>query len=202
MIEAIIKTIDNQLKGLDWVDIYGGLTETWERYIETTNGNAKETFPVTRGTMMANCGEDCQNLLTPDNTKKNVLFWTLLNDAVPSIPDNISRANRPVRYTQSARLIVWLNFTACDVCDYSAYAYYAALLMEMLNNARFIATTPVGISGRMKVASMPTKDYRTVFSEWTFGLNQELFTWPYDFFALDVNFEWITNEVCTKEAIC
>ncbi len=202
MIEALIKSLDGVFDNLDWIEVYGGLVETYGRKIGTGQDTTEETFPVKKGTPVEKCGDACLQLLTPDSRKKAVVFWEMTSDATPSQPKNISRANGLISFTQSARLIVWLNFTGCKDCTNTSYLAYVNLLVNALNRRRVQSEDPVGASGRLKLTGVPVRDFRTVFGAWTFGQNQRLFTHPFDFFALEVTFDWFQNATCPTLPTC
>lgn len=202
MIEALIKSLDQVFDALDWVEVYGGLTETYTRKIGTAKETQDESFPVSKGTDVDKCGESCLVKLMPNTNKKSVLFWDLTSDATPSFPKNISRANGMQGLTQTARLIVWVNFSNCAACDHNSSLVYANQLINLLNRKRVTSSDPVGAAGRLKITGVPVRDYRTVFGAWSFGGVQRLFTFPYDFFALEVTFDWFQNSTCPTLTPC
>lgn len=205
MIDAIINSLEDFFRGedMDWIDKYGGLTETWTREIKGQNDiTILEAVPVARGTGQ-NCGEPCLYHLAPDPArKKNVVFWTLITDAVPSSPTNISRALKAIQYTQTVRLNVWLNFSECKECNSGTYLAYTQYLTAALHGRRFSLAEPIGLSGTMKLAGVPNKDYKEVFGQWTWGQEQRLFVHPFDFFGLDITFTWIQNQSCKVVPSC
>lgn len=202
MIEAIIKSLESVFDGQDWVKVYGGLVDTWTRDLDT-DPPSQESFPVTWGESREGCDSDCQNKLLPDDTKKNILFWVQTSDAVSGpVPANISRSGRPVQITQNARLIVWVNFKGCQDCSQASFMAYVDHLRQLFDGRKFSLTEPVPLRGTMRVAGIPTRDHKEVFAPWSFGTNQLLFVYPFDFFGLDFTFTWIQNQSCPAIPTC
>lgn len=204
MIEAILKSLTPVFDGLDWVERYGGLAETWTRKAEGPEGSGEieEAYPVIQGAVPG-CDDGCETWLLPDSSKKNILFWTIQTDAITSpVPNNYSRAMKPIQVTQTARLNVWLNFSQCDACDRSSFIAYVDWLKAVLQDKKFALTVPVHLKGTMKMSGVPTRSHTEVFGQWFFGRDQGLFVTPFDFFALDFTFVWIQNQSCPVTPTC
>lgn len=207
MIEALIDTLAPIFNGKDWVGRYGGLVETWTRQIAIpgdTEATKAETFPVSRGTLMdQNCDlEACASLLLPDERQRSVVFWHLQGDVKIEPPKSRSRSGGNMQYTQTARLIVWLNFQGCNNCDDRSYAARAQELINALNRARVATADPIGAAGRIKLAGEVNRNPRDVFGDWSFVESGFLFVAPFDFFALDFTFEWFQNATCQIQPVC
>ncbi len=203
MIEAILKSLDPIFNEMDWVKRYGGLAETWTREAEGPEGSSiQESYPVVIGTDPS-CDGDCHVWLMPEDSKKNVLFWTIQSEAVVGpVPANISRSMKPVQITQTARLNVWLNFTGCETCDATSFIAYVDYLKAVLHEKRFSLTVPVHLKGQMKATGVPSRSHSDVWGSWFFGRDQKLFVHPFDFFALDFTFVWTQNQSCPVTPTC
>lgn len=206
MIEALINSMDAVFNSKDWVGRYGGLVKTRSREIEQPgegSGTKTETFPVPRGTTEGCAGDECNDFLLPDESKKSIVFWHLQGDVKIEPPKrNISRARGNMQYTQVVRLIVWLNFKGCDNCDDTSYAAYAQELTNEINRARVTSGDPIGAAGRVKLTAEVDRTPRDVFGDWSFSEIAYLFQAPFDFFALEFTFEWFQNATCPTQPVC
>lgn len=199
---------DHEQPEVNFVGEYGGLTKTLSRRLKGIAGEDEQevivqTFPVSNAVSLKDCEErDCWGMLTPDEDKKSVIFWTLQEpEDVPStnIPRSIGR-----RTSQGAKLFVWLNLQKleCETCDHKSHLPFLQYLVARLHRQ----TVEVTINGMTYKFRLSYRGYTTNaddWNEWTFATEHpEVFFDPFRAFVMSFEFRYISNLACVIEPVC
>lgn len=182
MLREIIDVLESEITALEWVEVYGGLAT---RYPLNVEGSIRY-LPIRCGLSMAVCMEQGKYAeLHPDSKKKSLLFWEPLGRL-----DIQYEGKRTNLVRGSARLVVWLNLQALGHADQCSVAAQAAIeLMGIIEGHRSINSGPLsGSNVTFRPVSLPTREPE-IFGRYDFGESTFYTMHPFDYFAIDVDFE-------------
>lgn len=191
MIYYLINGLQSQIDSVAWVENYGGLTRTITRRIKNREGTFEdESYPVSAYVTDQECWDNSlYKLLTPDESKRSVLFWQVTSpvgiDVNPLIAKGMGQS-----YVQTANLLVWLNLKRMGLEDEpEKTGMLMQELMSKLHKVKISVADPVKVKGKaFHTGILPhTQD---IFAAWTWGARGELFFGDYDFFGLEYEFRW------------
>lgn len=204
MIRAITdQIIAPIIEALDWVDIFGGVAITTTKTTGTATDPVEFTYPV-RVNRPDNCPPSQEPILSPEDRYKSVL-WVQETSDVNTVSDPRFAKQAGLLNTQSIRILGWVNGKALGEQDYQ-WAYTPEQdIIRVLHNQRFnnFQLRNIGVGDdlpitrlKITVTGQAEKDSGDIFSDYTFGQEQKWFVKPYDFFAIDLEVEWIVLENC------
>lgn len=187
MIRDAIRTLDNTIQLIEWVERYGGLVSSViKKDVVGDNGQTvTKIFPVSDYTTAKECWEQGKyQALIPNSNYASVLYWEQLT---PLTNQQIIGAKKGVQELRArVRLVTWMNLPKLGL-DSSASASAAFELITKVNGTRMMAAPNDNIKVRFEFLEKPQKD-RALFSRYSYGDEiQNQLLYPYDYFALDFN---------------
>lgn len=214
MLTVIAEVLRDKISTLSWIERTGALTMVASRPTFATAADMQsvitgyESYPVSCHVNLQDCWEDgAYKLLEPDGYKSGVAFF-MDNGGVEQIAIEGPRAAN-IRYKFNLKLLVWLNINrlgtdiTADGCNISGRV--AVFFMEkMLGRHSAAGLFGGGVEEDAfkwievtKVDELP-KDI-SLFSDFRFSKQKELFFWPYDYLGLRITGEFVVNRNCLPE---
>ena len=198
-IRYLIDTIlSPQITALSFADKYAGIVKT----INIAVDNQTETGTVKRYPVACNVvNGDCTNVglyneLVPDDTKKSVIYWEMIQ---PMFNAGYTKTNDffNKRFKGVARLVVWLNLAKLGISECNG-AIYAIPILEKILTTRGKIQSGVYENSilRIEPKGLVKQDINTIFGGYDYPKLKNYYLYPFDFFAIDVNF---TLEQCLSK---
>ncbi len=198
-IKYLIDTIlSPQITALEFADKYAGIVKT----INIAVDNQTETGTIKRYPVACNVqGDDCANVgiygeLVLDDTKKSVIYWELIqpmtNTGYTKTKDFFNK-----RFKGTARLIVWLNLAKLGIEDCNGAILTLPILEKILTQkGKLLSGVYENSLLWIEPKSLVKQDINTIFGSYDYPKLKNYYLYPYDFFAIDVNF---TLEQCLSK---
>jgi hypothetical protein len=198
-IKYLIDTIlSPQITALEFADKYAGIVKT----INIAVDNQSDTGIIKRYPVACNVqGDDCANIgiygeLVPDDTKKSVIYWELIQP-MTNAGYTKTRDFYNKRFKGTARLIVWLNLAKLGIEDCNGAILTLPILEKILTQKGKILTGVYENSLLwIEPKSLVKQDINTIFGNYDYPKLKNYYLYPFDFFAIDVNF---TLEQCLNK---
>ena len=195
-IKYLIDTIlTPKISVLDFVDRYAGIVRT----INIAEGNGTETGIVKRYPVACNVtGADCANIgiyqnLVPDDTKKSIVYWEMIQP-MSNVGYTSTRNFFEKRFRGTARLVVWLNLAKLGIENCTdAVNIIPILEKEITTRGKIMGGIFDGAQLRIQPLRMVNQEINTVFGKYDYNKLKNFYLYPFDFFAIDVQF---TLEQC------
>ena len=195
-IKYLIDTIlTPKISVLDFVDRYAGIVRT----INIAEGNGTETGIVKRYPVACDVtGADCANIgiyqdLVPNDTKKSVIYWEMIAP-MSNVGYTSSRNFFEKRFRGTARLVVWLNLAKLGIENCTdAVNIIPILEKEITTRGKIMGGVFDGAQLRIQPLKMVAQEINTVFGKYDYNKLKNFYLYPFDFFAIDVQF---TLEQC------
>jgi hypothetical protein len=189
LIQTAIDILTSQLTALPWVENFGGVTQKVSVPSQSGDGTIYKTIPVSCSTTFADCNKNQRyTALSPDSSKKSVLYWEVLQ-ALTDQGQLTGQSNRRI-LTGRARLVGWLNTSKLGINECNTAAKAARSIVPLLyKQYQGFAPDTIYTSSmvRFEMAGEQIKDSR-IFANYTYDKNIDgMLLHPYDYFALDVN---------------
>lgn len=177
--------LSTEIQTLSFIDQYAGIVRT----VNMKFDGVEKKFPIACNVTGADCNNPStfENLV-PDDSKKSVIYWEEMQpmQVVGFTPTN-SYYNRKMQGT--ARIVVWLNLAKFGEVDCNAP-------IEFMLELERVITKQVKINGGFfddnLLWILPIKtvqnDVATIFGKYTYPKNLNFYMYPFDFFAIDVQF--------------
>ena len=195
-IKYLIDTIlTPKIAVLDFVDRYAGIVRT----INIAEGNGTETGIVKRYPVACDVtGADCANIgiyqdLVPNDTKKSVIYWEMIAP-MSNVGYTSTRNFFEKRFRGTARLVVWLNLAKLGIENCTdAVNIIPILEKEITTRGKIMGGVFDGAQLRIQPLKMVAQEINTVFGKYDYNKLKNFYLYPFDFFAIDVQF---TLEQC------
>ena len=195
-IKYLIDTIlTPKISVLDFVDRYAGIVRT----INIAEGNGTETGIVKRYPVACNVtGADCANIgiyqnLVPDDSKKSIVYWEMIQP-MANVGYTSTRNFFEKRFRGTARLVVWLNLAKLGIENCTdAVNIIPILEKEITMRGKIMSGIFAGAQLRIQPLRMVNQEINTVFGKYDYNKLKNFYLYPFDFFAIDVQF---TLEQC------
>jgi hypothetical protein len=198
-IKYLIDTIlSPKIQTLDFVDRYAGIVRT----INIAEGNGTETGIVKRYPLACNVtGVDCANIgvyqnLVPDDTKKSVIYWEMVS---PMTNGGMTKTRDFYRkkFKGTARLVVWLNLAKLGIDNCTDSILVLPILeKEITTRGKITGGIYDGDLLWIEPLRMVNQDINTIFGKYDYNKLKNYYLYPFDFFAIDVQF---TLEQCLSK---
>ena len=198
-IKYLIDTIlSPKIQTLDFVDRYAGIVRT----INIAEGNGTETGIVKRYPLACNVtGVDCANVgiyqnLVPDDTKKSVIYWEMVS---PMTNGGMTKTRDFYRkkFKGTARLVVWLNLAKLGIDNCTDSILVLPILeKEITTKGKITGGIYDGDLLWIEPLRMVNQDINTIFGKYDYNKLKNYYLYPFDFFAIDVQF---TLEQCLSK---
>ena len=198
-IKYLIDTIlSPRIQVLDFVDRYAGIVRT----INIAEGNGTETGIVKRYPLACNVtGVDCANIgiyqnLVPDDTKKSVIYWEMVS---PMTNGGMTKTRDFYRkkFKGTARLVVWLNLAKLGIDNCTDSILVLPILeKEITTKGKITGGIYDGDLLWIEPLRMVNQDINTIFGKYDYNKLKNYYLYPFDFFAIDVQF---TLEQCLSK---
>lgn len=190
-IKYLIDTIlSPQIKVLNFVDRYAGIVKTINIAVDnqTDKGQIKR-YPVACDVQNGECvNTGLYNELVPDDSKNSVLYWELISPATNSGMTQ-TKDFYTKRFKGTARLVVWLNLAKLGVTECNGAINTLPILEKILTQKGKISG---GIYDNCMLWIEPRavvkQDIQTVFGGYDYPKLKNYYLYPFDFYAIDVNF--------------
>lgn len=198
-IKYLIDTIlSPQITALEFADKYAGIVKT----INIAADNQSDTGIIKRYPVACNVqGDDCANIgvygeLVPDDTKKSVIYWELIQP-MSNAGYTKTRDFYNKRFKGTARLIVWLNLAKLGIDDCNGAILTLPILEKILTQKGKILTGVYENSLLwIEPKGLVKQDINTIFGNYDYPKLKNYYLYPFDFYAIDVNF---TLEQCLSK---
>ncbi len=198
-IKYLIDTIlSPKIQPLDFVDRYAGIVRT----INIAEGNGTETGIVKRYPLACDVtGVDCANIgvyqnLVPDDTKKSVIYWEMIS---PMTNGGMTKTRDFYRkkFKGTARLVVWLNLAKLGIDNCTDSILVLPILeKEITTKGKITGGIYDGDLLWIEPLRMVNQDINTIFGKYDYNKLKNYYLYPFDFFAIDVQF---TLEQCLSK---
>lgn len=193
---AVLKTRLEAGGGLDFIDVYSGLVSTVSRTIQDANGSFKiQRFPVSYDTSVVDCGRSPEKALTPDSTKKGLLYFEENGNVIPGR----RLSSGFYQYKSGLALVVWINRKKVTGGTYDE------LTKTALGQIQAKISTPVPGEVGFQNLIVKTEFIRqdaSIFSRYTYDetVTQYLRP-PFEFFAIGITVSFYSRAACAPELI-
>ena len=195
-IKYLIDTIlSPKLTALSFVDRYASIVRTIN-IAETDSGIIKR-YPVSCDVSAVDCvNTGLYQDLVPNDTKTSVVYWEMMQ---PMSNIGFTRTNDfyQKRFRGTARLVVWLNLAklGIDNCT-SSLELIPIIEKELTTKGKIIGGIYDGNLLWIQPRSMVKQDINIVFGNYDYNKLKNYYLYPFDFFAIDVEF---TMEQCLSK---
>lgn len=198
LIQDAIDLLTPSLTALPWVEFFGGVTQRVS--IPQSDGNGGTIYkniPVSCSFTASDCNvAQRYQALTPNSSKKSVLYWEVTQGLTDQGSKDGQRQKRIL--TGSARLVGWLNTNKLGIneCNTAADAMRSLLPLMYARVDGFAPGSPFYNSKVVfEFAGEDIKD-SNIFGAYDYGNNKDGFLLhPYDYFAIRVNIA-VTLSLC------
>lgn len=195
MIGSVIKQLGDQIKNIEWVDVYGGLVQTMRIRQGEAENEVYNVFPISCDVSEADCvaNQRYQDLV-PDDTKKSILYFETLNGL-----QEVSSRKTPKGYKiyrGSVRLVGWLNMQLLGVNTCNGADMAIRSLLSILN--KHYSTFPIdsvlyNSQLDFTIQRIVPKDHRVIFGRYNYLDSNGYWLYPFDFFAIDLGISLTLN---------
>ena len=189
LIQTAIEVLTPQLVALGWVENYGGVVQRIALPTQNNSDGIKyKNIPVACGVSFDDCNKNQRyTALSPDNKKKSVLYWEVLQGLSDRGADGQQRQRRVLQ--GRARLVGWLNAGKLGKtqCNTAADAI-RSIIPILYQDFKSVSLPAIFQNSRVefKVIGEQPKS-AAIFSPYDYDKNIDgLLMYPYDYFALDV----------------
>lgn len=184
-----------EITALAFVDKYASIVRTLNIAVEDQSEKGKiKRYPVACDVLNGDCANTgLYNDLVPDDTKKSVIYWEMMQ---PMTNAGFTRTNDfyNKRFKGSARLVVWLNLAKLGITECNGAIYAIPILNKILTKKLKITSgTFDGSHVWIEPKNYVKQDINTIFGGYDYPKLKNYYLYPFDFFAIDVNF---TIEQC------
>lgn len=195
MINDIGNIIIEKISALTWLDKYTGVVKIAQYNQPTEDGRViKKSFPIS----CKDSDPDCSVIskyqeFCPDNKKKSVLF---LEDKYVRF---VKREGDLFFFQASYDMVAWLNIpllgeSQCSISSLALLSVFSALPSIPFSSGVYqrVSISPLGQESKA----------RNPFAKYSFdeSINQFLI-YPYDYFILPINVDFVVNRKCIDEWI-
>ena len=195
-IRYLIDTIlSPEITALSFADKYAGIVKTINIAVDNqTDTGIVKRYPVACNVVNGDCANiGLYNELVPDDTKKSVIYWEMIQ---PMYNAGYTKTNDfyNKRFKGVARLVVWLNLAKLGIDECNG-AIYAIPIIEKILTKRGKIQSGVYENSilRIEPKGLVKQDINTIFGGYDYPKIKNYYLYPFDFFAIDVNF---TLEQC------
>ncbi len=187
LIDSLLST---EIKAEAYVDRYGGVVQTL--YYGVAAGEDKQItkrYPIACDVE----GKDCNDTnllftdLVPNDSRDSVVYWEVIRpmtDAGATVTKKFDER----RFRGVARLVVWMN--VAKLGGGCKDAFFAISPLEKILTKRLKITSGVYENSivRIRPLKMVAHDINTVFGKYDYDKLKPYYLYPYDYFAIDVEF--------------
>lgn len=194
MVATLVKILADRLSGISWIDLNAGMSKAISRdqYVETESGakaaTVKESFPIAWNTDQNTCWQTGEYMdLMPNDKYKSVVYWEDLSGLQLKEIRSISGKRSLQWYEARLRMVCWLNVKKMG---YQSGEQISSLQLDVIKTLNGYEvndiTNPIKIkSMAVSLLDIPQKDSKNIFGKYTYGNRDDLFMYPYDYFAID-----------------
>jgi hypothetical protein len=198
-IRYLIDTIlSPEITALSFADKYAGIVKTINIAVDNqTDTGIVKRYPVACNVVNGDCANiGLYNELVPDDTKKSVIYWEMIQ---PMYNAGYTKTNDfyNKRFKGVARLVVWLNLSKLGIDECNGAIYAIPILEKILTKRGKIQSGVYENSIlRIEPKGLVKQDINTIFGGYDYPKIKNYYLYPFDFFAIDVNF---TLEQCLSK---
>ena len=198
-IRYLIDTIlSPEITALSFADKYAGIVKTINIAVDNqTDTGIVKRYPVACNVVNGDCANiGLYNELVPDDTKKSVIYWEMIQ---PMYNAGYTKTNDfyNKRFKGVARLVVWLNLAKLGIDECNGAIYAIPILEKILTKRGKIQSGVYENSIlRIEPKGLVKQDINTIFGGYDYPKIKNYYLYPFDFFAIDVNF---TLEQCLSK---
>jgi len=192
MIHIIEQVLSSRITTLPFVERYGGVAYPLTSQFPG-EPNVLKTFPVSTYLSANSCfQQDKYKNLIPDDRYKSLSYLEgLINPARISF-DGPKKG--VVIMAQTIRFVCWLNLPKLGFDNLARVSDFAVKAIDTLSGE--FAFTYQGTQGRLSVKNSRTLfDRQLIFGQYSYFDKQQIFMYPYAFFALEME---VTAQVGRK----
>ena len=209
IIERLISYISDDIKALNYGEVYGGVART-QRVKEFEDAKLGVTiykkFPIScaiSGDVEPNKTVQRFRDLIPNDGKKSILYWEVLQgmkDVGGFAPNTKNAPNEQVRVMRGrARLVGWLNLKRLGVSNCNSAADAIFPLLPIVTQQKAYPAIPLqNTKVRYRLDNIVPRDI-SIFSKYTYDPLEYTFTYPFDYFAMDISIELILPLGCVPQ---
>lgn len=198
-IRYLIDTIlSPEITALSFADKYAGIVKTINIAVDNqTDTGIVKRYPVACNVVNGDCANiGLYNELVPDDTKNSVIYWEMIQ---PMYNAGYTKTNDfyNKRFKGVARLVVWLNLAKLGIDECNGAIYAIPILEKILTKRGKIQSGVYENSIlRIEPKGLVKQDINTIFGGYDYPKIKNYYLYPFDFFAIDVNF---TLEQCLSK---
>ena len=191
MIHIIEQVLASRIAQLQFVERYGGVA--YPLTAQFPGANEVKTFPVSTQVSANSCfQQDKYKNLIPDDRYISLAYLEGLVNPSRITFDGPKKG--VVIMAQLVRFVCWLNLPKLGFTDLARVSDLAVKTIDTLTGE--FAFTYRGTSGRLSVKNSRTLfDRQAIFGQYSYFDRQEVFMYPYAFFALEME---VTAQVGRK----
>lgn len=194
MIDIVAEKLKETLveSDLNFIGNIAGLVTTLRQEVQVTDSVTKTIkFPATRNTKLADCmgNNSHYSPITPDEAKASVFYFEKLRDLSFKGTTNKTLSV----FTGTIRLVGWLNGMKLgkDITG----SYVSIKCLEVINQKHVLDSPFTGSFFTITKAN-PLCGGQYLFSNYSYDESVQFHLYPYDSFAIDIEFKLHVNESC------
>lgn len=205
MIASIVGLLKDKMVEMPWIDKYAGMSRVVSRDARSPKSgdgksvNSMETFPISWNTDVSKCWDNGDYMdLMPNDKYKSVVYWEDLSGLVKSGSVDMSGNRSLAKYDANVRMIAWIN---SKKLGYTSGEEISELMQDAINklNGMLLKKVDAPVALRTMEVSLngiPMKDHRVIFGKYSYGQRDDLFMYPYDYFAIDWKIRVVMDGKC------
>lgn len=194
MNKELASILKDRIAPFPFIDVLAGLVQTVEEVHETENGTVRKRFPLSSDTNMTDaCAGGLERALTPDSSKKSVIYFEDFGSQVTREGRNGAQS-----YISTIRLVAWLNRERLTGDAYTSISGYCIAAICRRLDLKFENT---GIFQRLRVnpSRIPIQD-ASLFSRYTYDeAERQYLLPPFEVFAIDFSCSYHVKPGCITE---
>lgn len=185
MLNKLICHIQAELEDIDFVETIGGLVKDIKVKVA---GNEKH-IPVSFEINKDECRYDNYRDLTPDSTKKSILFFDVLSE--PTITEE---HRHYFVFEAKIRICVWINYKAVNIGLWNNSILAANILKYVANkydNLDYMSAIRLFFAGQVN---------EDIYDKFNFDeAEKQYLTYPYSTFGMDYDVTWRVATSCVPD---
>lgn len=191
-IKYLIDTfLSPSIAALDWVGRYGGVVKTLYKEVQEKGGKTTiKKFPIACDVTPVDCeNQSIFETLIPDDAFKSVVYWEEVSPFT-NIGQTQTKKFNERKFKGTARIVVWLNLAKLGITNCKDGALTIPSLEKILTKQGKIQS---GVFAGSHLWIIPKQvlqqDINTIFGKYDYPKLKNFFAYPFDFYAIDVDFE-------------
>jgi hypothetical protein len=189
MIENIIKSFEEKITNIGWIERYGGLVKPVKRTFAIDDSLIVKTFPVACGVNAKECWEKgkYQDLI-PNDKYKSLAYWEQ-RGSVSCSYQRVDGDKYMCIFSAPVSFVCWLNMPKLGFDDCTSSHLFEAHMLKVLSKVG-VVTSPYQINNLKCVIDGLAPKNETIFQKYSYDDREDLLMYPFDFFSINMTFSW------------